>query len=60
LDALLPLPLDEFTERALVLGFDTRTIIQDGEHLEVTADYSETRLNVEVDGDTVVAVRSVG
>jgi hypothetical protein len=60
LNQLLPLPLDEFTERAAELGFDTRVVMQDGEGLAVTADFSETRINVAVEGDTVVNLQSVG
>jgi hypothetical protein len=60
LNELVPLPLDEFTALATERGFSTRVVMQDGEGLAVTADYSESRVNVEVEGDTVVAVQSVG
>ncbi len=60
LNQILPLPLEEFTERAAEQGFSTRIVMQDGEGLAVTADYSESRVNVEVEGDVVVALQSVG
>jgi hypothetical protein len=60
LDGVLPLPLEEFTDRAGSLGFDTRVVIADGERLEVTADFSFQRVNVEVADGRVVAILSVG
>ena len=60
LEASLPLSLEEFTERAEALGFDTRVVIEDGEPLAVTADFSLQRINVEVAGGQVVAIQSVG
>jgi hypothetical protein len=60
LNGLLPMKLEEFIPEADLYGFSTRVVMVDGESLDVTADYSETRINVEVKGDTVVALQSVG
>ena len=60
LDGSLPMPLAEFTDQAEALGFATRVVIEDGESLAVTADYSLQRVNVEVAGGQVVAIQSVG
>lgn len=60
LNEILPVSLDEFTALAAERGFSTRVVMQDGEGLAVTADYSQSRVNVAVEGDTVVAVQSVG
>jgi hypothetical protein len=59
-DGLLPMPLEEFTDEAEALGFATRVVTRDGEPLEVTADYSLRRVNVEVTDGQVVAIDSVG
>lgn len=63
-DDLVGLPLDQFTEQAKGRGAETRVVLQDGESLAVTADFSPSRVNVEadtVDGVlTVVSVTSIG
>jgi hypothetical protein len=60
LNGLLPLKLEEFIPEAELFGFSTRVIKLDGEDLAVTMDFRTDRINVEVKGDTVVAVQSVG
>ncbi|MEJ7800317.1 MAG: hypothetical protein WKF60_07350, partial [Ilumatobacter sp.] len=54
------LSIEEFTAEAKALGYATRVVTQDGEPLAVTADYSETRVNVEVEGPRVTALQSIG
>ncbi len=60
LDEFVGLSIEEFTAEAQALGFTTRIVVQDGEALAVTADYSETRVNVEIEGPRVVAIVSIG
>jgi hypothetical protein len=63
-DDLVGLPLDRFTELAKERGAETRVVIQDGVGLDQTADFSPSRVNVEVttiDGvQTVTSVTSIG
>jgi hypothetical protein len=54
------LSIAEFAAEATALGYTTRVVIEDGESLAVTADYSETRVNVAVEGPRVVAVQGIG
>ena len=60
LEQFVGLSIEEFTAEAGTLGFDTRIVMQDGQPLAVTADYSETRVNVAVEGPRVVAIESIG
>jgi hypothetical protein len=60
LKEMVGLSLDEFTERAATSGYSTRLVSQDGVGVAVTDDLSETRVNVAVEGTTVVAVESIG
>ena len=60
LGELVGLSIEEFSAEAKALGYSTRTVEQDGEGLAVTADFSETRVNVAVEGARVVAVQSIG
>lgn len=60
LEEYVGLSIEEFTAEAQGLGFTTRIVVQDGEGLAVTADYSPTRVNVEVEGPRVVAINSIG
>jgi hypothetical protein len=59
-DGSLPMTLEEFTDQAEALGFETRTLIEDGEPLEATADYRTSRVNVELADGQVVAIVSIG
>ncbi len=54
------LSIEEFTAEAKTLGFETRIVEQDGESLAVTADFSETRVNVVVEGPRVTGLESIG
>jgi len=60
LEEFVGLSIEEFTAEAAALGYGTRVVVQDGEPLAVTADYSETRVNVAVEGPRVVAVEGIG
>ena len=60
LGELVGLSIEEFTAQAKALGYSTRVVEQDGESLAVTADFSETRVNVAVEGPRVVALQSIG
>jgi hypothetical protein len=63
-DDLVGLPLDRFIELAKERGAETRVVIQDGVGLDQTADFSPSRVNVEVttvDGvPTVGSITSIG
>lgn len=60
LEGSLPMAVEEFVDRAAVLGFETRVVREDGEELEVTADERFDRVNVELADGQVVAISSVG
>lgn len=60
LEVYVGLSIEEFTAEAKASGFETRVVIQDGEPLAVTMDFSPTRVNVAVEGPRVVAVESIG
>ena len=54
------LPVEEFDAAVSGFGFTTRVARQDGVDLALTADYSETRLNLAVEEDIVVEIISLG
>lgn len=61
LEALVEMPLPEFTAAAAGLGYTpTRVARRDGEDLALTMDYSESRVNVAVEGDVVVEILFIG
>lgn len=60
LDQFVGSSLKAFEELAAGYGFTTRVVRQDGVDLPVTADFSDTRANVAVEGDTVVEIISIG
>jgi len=60
LDRYVGLSLDDFTGEAKADGYETRVVMQDGEPLAVTMDYRTDRVNVAVEGGTVVAIESIG
>jgi hypothetical protein len=60
LDEFVGLPLPEFEEIAKRYGFTTRVTRQDGVDLAGTADFSESRVNVAVEGDVVTEIISIG
>jgi hypothetical protein len=53
-------PLPEFEEVAKRYGYTTRVSRQDGVDLPGTMDYNDSRVNVEVKGDIVIAIMSFG
>lgn len=60
LATLVGVPLADFETVAAEHGYATRVARQDGVDLALTEDYSETRVNVAVEGDVVVEVLSLG
>ncbi|HEX4984084.1 MAG TPA: hypothetical protein VFV63_20440 [Ilumatobacteraceae bacterium] len=60
LDQFVGVPLPEFEEVAKRYGFTTRVARQDGVDLAGTADFSESRVNVAVEGDVVTEILSIG
>ena len=54
------LPVEEFDAAVSGFGFTTRVARQDGVDLALTADYSETRLNLAVEDDIVVEIVALG
>jgi hypothetical protein len=60
LDQFVGVPLPEFEEVAKRYGFTTRVVRQDGVDLAGTADFSESRVNVAVEGDVVTEIVSIG
>jgi hypothetical protein len=60
LDEFVGLSIEEFTDQAKALGFETRIVQQDGEPLMVTDDYRTDRVNVVVEGPRVIAIDSIG
>jgi hypothetical protein len=60
LDEFVGVPLPEFEEIATRYGFTTRVARQDGVDQPMTMDFSETRVNVAVEGDVVTAIISIG
>ena len=60
LDQFVGVPLPEFEDVAKRYGFTTRVARQDGVDLAGTADFSESRVNVAVEGDVVTEILSIG
>ena len=60
LESAIGSTLAEFEERAEALGASVRVAEQDGVSLALTMDYSSTRVNVAVEGDTVTRIIDVG
>jgi hypothetical protein len=60
LDEFVGVPLPEFEEIATRYGFTTRVARQDGVDQPMTMDYSESRVNVAVEGDVVTEIISIG
>jgi hypothetical protein len=60
LDEFVGVPLPEFEEIAKRYGFTTRVARQDGVDQSMTMDYSESRVNVAVEGDVVTEIVSIG
>ncbi len=60
LEEYVGLSIEEFAAEAQAVGFTTRIVVEDGEALAVTADYSETRVNVAIEGPRVVEIESIG
>ncbi len=60
LEVLVGLPVEDFTAKVEALGYSVRIAEQDGEGLALTADFSETRVNVAVKGGIVTAIVSLG
>jgi hypothetical protein len=58
--AVVGLTVDEATKVLAELGLTLRVVREDGVDLPVTADFSETRVNVAVETGTVTAVVSLG
>ncbi|MGB0208930.1 MAG: hypothetical protein ACPGCX_02420 [Ilumatobacteraceae bacterium] len=58
--ARLPMDEAEFISRAENGGYSVRVAVRDGEDFLLTADYSDTRLNVEVVDGQVVKVIDIG
>ncbi len=47
-------------EEAAVLGWSVRVVRQDGVDLDATDDFSDTRINVAVDGEIITEIISIG
>jgi hypothetical protein len=60
LDKLVGMSLDEFQQLAKEYGFSVRVARQDGVDQPMTMDYSDSRVNVAVEGDVVTAIVSIG
>jgi hypothetical protein len=60
LDEFVGVPLPEFEEMAKRYGFTTRVARQDGVDQPMTIDFSESRVNVAVEGDVVTEIVSIG
>lgn len=58
--ARLPMDEAEFVNRAEASGYSVRVVARDGEYFDLTMDYSDTRLNVEVVDGQVVKVVDIG
>ena len=58
--ARLPMDEAEFVNRAEAGGYSVRVVARDGEYFDLTMDYSDTRLNVEVVDGQVVKVVDIG
>ena len=58
--ARLPMGEAEFVNRAEAAGYSVRVVARDGEYFDLTMDYSDTRLNVEVVDGQVVKVVDIG
>ena len=58
--AIIGLGIDDATKTLEGQGFTLRVVIEDGEALAVTEDFSTSRVNVEVADGVVVAVVSIG
>jgi hypothetical protein len=58
--ARLPMDEAEFVSRADAGGYSVRVVARDGEYFDLTMDYSDTRLNVEVADGQVVKVADIG
>jgi hypothetical protein len=58
--AIIGLGIDDATTTLEGQGFTLRVVIEDGEALAVTEDFSTSRVNVEVADGVVVAVVSIG
>jgi hypothetical protein len=58
--AIVGLPIDDATKTLEGQGFTLRVVIEDGEALAVTEDFSTSRVNVEIADGIVVAVVSIG
>ncbi len=58
--AIIGLGVDDATKTLEGQGFTLRVVIEDGEALAVTEDFSTSRVNVEVADGVVVAVVSIG
>jgi hypothetical protein len=59
-DAMVGYCLVAAQELAKTFGYEVRVVRQDGVDLVVTADFSESRINVAVDGQAVTSVVSIG
>ncbi len=60
LERFVGLPIDDFIDQVEPLGYNVRIAEQDGEGLDLTADFSETRLNVAVDSGIVTSILNLG
>jgi hypothetical protein len=60
LGVTLPMGEAEFISRAEAGGYSVRVVARDGEYFDLTMDYSNTRLNVEVVDGQVVKVIDIG
>jgi hypothetical protein len=60
LGVTLPMGEAEFISRAEAGGYSVRVVARDGEYFDLTMDYSDTRLNVEVADGQVVKVADIG
>ncbi|HWM20795.1 MAG TPA: hypothetical protein VNO51_13970, partial [Ilumatobacteraceae bacterium] len=60
LEEAVGVPLPEFEEVAKRYGYTTRVSRQDGVDLPGTMDYNDSRVNVEVKDDIVIAIMSFG
>jgi hypothetical protein len=60
LEALVGVPLPEFEDLATRFGYTTRVARVDGVDQALTMDYSESRVNVAVEGDIVTEIVSIG
>ena len=60
LDKLVGMSLDDFQGLAKEYGFSVRVVRQDGVDQPVTDDFSDSRVNVAVEGDVVTAIVSIG